>query len=258
MKNLVLILVLFVGFSAFSQSRQQILNELRELLKSQGSPSELFYVESEGFLDIQGHQVKLYWARMRYEESDGPMLGFYCSTNCIYNPKTNETMSNFAFRMKNKEGVYKAIDLINQIENARDNGRINLEAHEVDVKRRNVDALMGGFSDSKETGDPNASGYYGIGSDGSGGNYNLGNRRALTRPIPEYDCNEEGKVVVTISVDPSGKVISAQPGATGTTNSASCLLNQAKEAALRTRFNADSNAPATQVGLIIYNFSLSE
>jgi hypothetical protein len=233
MKNLVLILVLFVGFSAFSQSRQQILNELRELLKSQGSPSELFYVESEGFLDIQGHQVKLYWARMRYEESDGPMLGFYCSTNCIYNPKTNETMSNFAFRMKNKEGVYKAIDLINQIENAAGENAI-------------------------ETGDPNASGYYGIGSDGSGGNYNLGNRRALTRPIPEYDCNEEGKVVVTISVDPSGKVISAQPGATGTTNSASCLLNRAKEAALRTRFNADSNAPATQVGLIIYNFSLSE
>jgi len=157
-----------------------------------------------------------------------------------------------------------------------ENERKERERKAQEAKRKNVDALMGGFSDSngnadggegdddqpgdkgKETGDPNASGYYGIGGDGSGGNYQLGNRKALTRPIPEYDCNEEGKVVVTISVDQSGKVISAQPGAKGTTNSASCLLSRAKEAAMRTKFNADSNAPAKQVGLIIYNFSLSE
>ncbi len=157
-----------------------------------------------------------------------------------------------------------------------ENERKEQERKAQEAKRKNVDALMGGFSDSngnadggegdddqpgdkgKETGDPNASGYYGIGGDGSGGNYRLGNRRALTRPIPEYDCNEEGRVVVTISVDQSGKVISAQPGAKGTTNSASCLLSRAKEAALRTKFNEDSKAPAKQVGLIIYNFSLSE
>ncbi len=157
-----------------------------------------------------------------------------------------------------------------------ENERKERERKAQEAKRKNVDALMGGFSDSngnadggegddnqpgdkgKESGDPNASGYYGIGGDGSGGNYRLGNRRALTRPIPEYDCNEEGKVVVTISVDQSGRVISAQAGAKGTTNSASCLLSRAKEAALRTKFNADSNAPSKQVGLIIYNFSLSE
>ena len=157
-----------------------------------------------------------------------------------------------------------------------ENERKERERKAQEAKRKNVDALMGGFSDSngnadggegdddqpgdkgKETGDPNASGYYGIGGDGSGGNYRLGNRRALTRPIPEYDCNEEGRVVVTISVDQSGKVISAQPGAKGTTNSASCLLSRAKEAALRTKFNSDGKAPAKQVGLIIYNFSLSE
>ena len=157
-----------------------------------------------------------------------------------------------------------------------ENERKERERKAQEAKRKNVDALMGGFSESngnadggegdddqpgdkgKETGDPNASGYYGIGGDGIGGNYRLGNRRALTRPIPEYDCNEEGRVVVTISVDQSGKVISAQPGAKGTTNSASCLLSRAKEAALRTKFNEDSKAPAKQVGLIIYNFSLSE
>ena len=144
------------------------------------------------------------------------------------------------------------------------------------AKRRNADALLGGFSDGdgKEdggegndnkagdkgqvTGDPNAKGYYGLGGTGSGGNYRLGNRNALTMPKPDYPCNEEGKVVVTISVDQSGKVISAVPGAKGTTNSASCLFEEAKEAALKTKFNADSNAPPKQVGSIIYNFSLSD
>lgn len=157
-----------------------------------------------------------------------------------------------------------------------ENERKERERKAQEAKRKNVDALMGGFSDNngnadggegddnqpgdkgKETGDPNASGYYGIGGDGSGGNYQLGNRRALTRPKPEYDCNEEGKVVVTISVDQSGRVISAQPGAKGTTNTATCLWSKAREAALQTKFNPDSNAPAKQVGLIIYNFSLSE
>jgi len=135
---------------------------------------------------------------------------------------------------------------------------------------------MGGFSDSngkadggegddaqagdkgKVTGDPNASGYYGVGGDGSGGNYRLGNRNALNRPKPDYPCNEEGKVVVTIYVDQSGKVVSAVPGAKGTTNSANCLLTEAKAAALKTKFNQDSKAPPKQKGAIIYNFSLSE
>jgi len=154
--------------------------------------------------------------------------------------------------------------------------RIEKDKREKAAKRKNLDALMGGFSDGngkasggegddnkagdkgKITGDPNASGYYGNGGGGSGGNYRLGNRKALTKPKPTYDCNEEGRVFVGISVDNSGKVISAQPGVKGTTNSAPCLLTKAKEAALRTKFNVDNNAPSKQIGVIIYNFSLSE
>jgi outer membrane biosynthesis protein TonB len=154
--------------------------------------------------------------------------------------------------------------------------RIEKERSEKEAKRKNLDALMGGFSNDngkadggegndnqagdkgKVTGDPNASGYYGIGGDGSGGNYRLGNRTALNKPKPEYDCNEEGRVVVSISVDRNGNVISAEPGIKGTTNSATCLLDRAREAALKTKFNADSKAPQKQIGAIIYNFSLSE
>ena len=152
--------------------------------------------------------------------------------------------------------------------------RAEKERKAKEAKRKNLDALMGGFSDNdgnasggegddnkagdkgKVTGDPNASGYYGAGGNGSGGNYRLGNRKALSKPKPTYDCNEEGRVFVRISVDKNGIVIAAQAGIKGTTNSASCLLSRAKEAALLTKFNPDSKAPAKQTGIIIYNFFL--
>ena len=142
--------------------------------------------------------------------------------------------------------------------------------------RKNADALFGAIDDQSgkaeggegndnqagdkgvKTGDPNASGYYGLGGSGSGGNYRLGNRNALSRPKPDYPCNEQGKVVVEITVDQQGRVIAANPGIKGTTNSASCLLEEAKKAAMKTRFNADAKAPERQKGQIIYNFSLSD
>jgi len=157
-----------------------------------------------------------------------------------------------------------------------ENQRIEKEKQEKAAKRKNLDALIGGFNNEngnasggegndsqagdkgKVTGDPNASGYYGNGGGGGGENYQLGNRKALSKPKPTYDCNEEGRVYVSISVDNSGKVITAQAGVKGTTNSAPCLLSRAKEAALKTKFNSDANAPTKQIGTIIYKFSLSE
>lgn len=100
---------------------------------------------------------------------------------------------------------------------------------------------------------------YGAGSgggSGGGSGYSLNGRKALSKPAPKYTCNEEGKVVVEVTVDQNGKTISATAGVKGTTNTASCLLEQAKIAALNTKWSADSNAAAKQVGKIIYNFSL--
>jgi len=108
-------------------------------------------------------------------------------------------------------------------------------------------------------GDPNASSYYGQGSGLDGdGNYRLGGRKALNKEKFVQDCNESGIVVVKIVVDQTGRVVSAQPGMKGTTNSAACLTGPAQRAALATRFNSDSNAPSKQVGTIIYNFKLTE
>ncbi|RLD84630.1 MAG: energy transducer TonB, partial [Bacteroidetes bacterium] len=93
----------------------------------------------------------------------------------------------------------------------------------------------------KVTGDPNASGYYGAGGSGSGGNYRLGNRKAKFQPDPIDDCvNEFGVVVVKIQVDQKGNVIKTSGPARGTKNSSPCLLSRAKEAALKTKFNPSS------------------
>ncbi|MCH9660720.1 MAG: energy transducer TonB, partial [Bacteroidetes bacterium] len=61
-------------------------------------------------------------------------------------------------------------------------------------------------------GDPNAKSYYGngVGLDGDG-NYMLGGRTPLKKAKETQKCNEAGKVVVSIEVDRSGKVISATP-----------------------------------------------
>jgi hypothetical protein len=92
---------------------------------------------------------------------------------------------------------------------------------------------------------------------GNGSGYSLGNRKALNKPSPNYNCQEQGKVAVQVSVDRNGNTISATPGVQGTTNTAKCLLDQAKIAAMNTKWQPDSNAPEKQVGKIIYSFTLN-
>ena len=109
------------------------------------------------------------------------------------------------------------------------------------------------------TGSGYGSGSGGGSGSGSGGGtgYSLGNRKAVSKPAPKYTCNEQGKVVVEVSVDRNGRTINAVAGIKGTTNTASCLLEQAKIAAMNTRWDASSDAPEKQVGKIVYNFNLN-
>ncbi len=110
------------------------------------------------------------------------------------------------------------------------------------------------------SGDPNASGYYGNGGNGSGGggSYFLGNRKALHKPRPKFSCNEQGKVVVKIYVNKQGKVVKVEGGVKGTTNPAPCLKKAAEQAAMKTTWSPDANAPNLQIGKIIYNFKIRE
>jgi hypothetical protein len=104
------------------------------------------------------------------------------------------------------------------------------------------------------TGDPDAPDHYGNQGSGGDGDYQLGGRAPLSKPKPTYDCDEEGKVVVKIWVDRSGSVVRAQAGERGSTTTAPCLLRRAEEAAKKTKFQGDSEAPERQIGTIIYRF----
>ena len=106
-------------------------------------------------------------------------------------------------------------------------------------------------------GDPDAAAHEGggIGEDGTA--YQLGGRSVQFKPKPIYKIQVEGKVVVIITVDRSGNVINAIPGAKGSTTLNKQLLQRAKAAALKTKFNPKQSAPTNQQGKIIYHFSLN-
>ena len=119
------------------------------------------------------------------------------------------------------------------------------------------DAAVDGLKGDKD-GEPISSKYYGNTGSAAGGNYNLAGRKVLSTPKKQPDCQEEGVVVVLITVAKNGKVVSAIPGVKGSTNTAPCLLKPAKEAALSTIWNSDGAALEIQTGTIIYKFSLSK
>ena len=71
-------------------------------------------------------------------------------------------------------------------------------------------------------------------------------------------CNQEGVVVVRITVDKDGDVIGAEAGVKGTTNSHPCLLEPAEKTAFLHKWFPDPNAPAKQVGFVVVKFKLGE
>jgi len=106
-------------------------------------------------------------------------------------------------------------------------------------------------------GDPNSEVYEGggIGEDGTA--YQLGGRKVEHKAKPIYNLQVEGKVVVAITVDRLGNVINAIPGIKGSTTLNKQLLQRAKTAALKTKFNPKKTAPNNQQGKIVYHFSLN-
>ncbi len=102
-------------------------------------------------------------------------------------------------------------------------------------------------------GNPYANAYYGGGS-GNGSGYGLNGRKKLGVNKFPQDCNEEGKVVVKIFVNRSGKVIKTEIQQSDDP----CLNTAAKKTAMSYKFDAAPNAPSTQTGFVIVNFSLGE
>ena len=105
------------------------------------------------------------------------------------------------------------------------------------------------------TGSPESDNYSkGLG--GGGIAFDLNGRSPLFLQKPEFNIQKEGIVKVEITVDRTGKVISATPGVKGSTLVDNTLWAAAKKAALESKFNLKNDAPERQVGTITYHFML--
>tara|TARA_B100000767_G_scaffold260903_1_gene271972 strand:+ start:3453 stop:4235 length:783 start_codon:yes stop_codon:yes gene_type:complete len=108
-------------------------------------------------------------------------------------------------------------------------------------------------------GSPYASSYYGkAGIGGKGTGFGLNGRNLQNQGSVIQECNEEGIVVVRISVDKFGNVFAAEAGVKGTTNSHPCLLAPAEKTAYLHKWFSDPNAPSKQTGFVVVNFKLGE
>jgi TonB family protein len=108
----------------------------------------------------------------------------------------------------------------------------------------------------KTNGSPDSNDYTNSGLGNKGYSFDLKGRNSISIPKPKYNLQESGKVVVEVTVDRNGKVTNARPGVSGSTTANITLLEAAKRAALKAKFNSDSKAPAYQRGTITYHFQL--
>lgn len=115
----------------------------------------------------------------------------------------------------------------------------------------------GGGNQGSSQGTVGAPKYGPGGGIGNGVSFSLNGRSAMSLPKPYYPGNEEGVVVVQVTVDQNGNVTKAEPGFKGSNTADPELISAAKKAALQAKFNVDKNAPAFQVGTITYRFVLN-
>ena len=100
--------------------------------------------------------------------------------------------------------------------------------------------------------------YDGNGGKGNGAGYDLGGRGAKSLHRPNDDFPEEGIVVVDIWVNRMGQVTRAEIATKGTTVINQTMREKAKQAALRSAFASDPNAPEEQHGTITYTFVINK
>ena len=111
----------------------------------------------------------------------------------------------------------------------------------------------------KIDGNPYNNSYFNLkGPGGMGKGFGLNGRRLESQGQVTQQCNQEGIVVVRITVNRSGDVVQAESGVKGTTNTHPCLLQPAKETALLHKWFPDSKAPSQQFGFVVIHFKLGE
>ncbi|MGN1225622.1 MAG: hypothetical protein ACI4TL_00125 [Candidatus Cryptobacteroides sp.] len=83
--------------------------------------------------------------------------------------------------------------------------------------------------------------------------YQLEGRKGSYLPIPAYKCIGAGEVTVIVTVNPNGDVVGAKIQ-DDISSEDKCLREYALKAASLSRFSKKSDAPARQLGNIVYQF----
>ncbi|GHS96260.1 hypothetical protein FACS189421_01010 [Bacteroidia bacterium] len=115
-------------------------------------------------------------------------------------------------------------------------------------------AASGSGNQGSAQGNATTGPYTGVGGVGS---FDLSGRsvRGGSLQRPAYDIQEEGSIVLEITVDPQGNVIQAEVRLRGTNIENANMRKSAVEAAKRTKFNA-INGTQNQIGTITYRYTL--
>ncbi len=91
---------------------------------------------------------------------------------------------------------------------------------------------------------------------GLSGDFSLSGRSLIgSLPTPDYEAQEEGRVVINITVDEAGHVTSASIRTDASNTNSSKLIAAAREAALKARFSTSESF--IQSGTITYVFKLN-
>jgi TonB family protein len=164
-------------------------------------------------------------------------------------PKTTEKKNPQPVQTVNPQALYKGT--------TRTGSQGNASSGSGDQGDRNGDISQflgkgggSGNGSGSGTGDGEGSGS----GPGKGISFDLGGRKMVKSPVIDDRSQETGKVVVAITVDKTGTVISAIPGFRGSTTTSAYLFSKAKEAAMKARFNADPNGADIQKGTITFVF----
>ena len=100
--------------------------------------------------------------------------------------------------------------------------------------------------------------YDGNGGKGNGTGYDLGGRGAKSLHRPDDDFSEEGRIVVDIWVNRDGQVVRAEVATKGTDIINNAMRQKAIQAAKRSTFASDPDAPEEQHGTITYTFVINQ
>jgi len=78
--------------------------------------------------------------------------------------------------------------------------------------------------------------------------------RTRADDVPGYLCKDQGRVAISITVDPAGQVLKAELDPSRSEAADECMLEQAMASARRARFNSIGSAPNPQKGTLYFLF----